>query len=199
MDLPQRTVSPGRTYGYARVSRGDSQSVARQEADLAAAGADRVFIDEVSGGRAAETRPGFAQMLEHLRQGDVVVVTEVSRLSRSLADLTVTLEDLVETRGVTVQVLGLGVFDPTSPTTRLLWQVLGAVAELERSLIRERTLSGLAEARRRGTRIGRPAALTDEQVAAVRAMRASGSSAAAVGRAFGVSERTIRRVCEEAE
>ncbi|WP_370626960.1 recombinase family protein [Salinibacterium sp. ZJ450] len=97
-----------------------------------------------------------------------------------------------------MRVLNLGDLDPRSPLSRVLLQVLGAVAELERSLIRERTVSGMRAAKQRGARIGRPASLTPEQLKAVLAMRATGQSAAATARAFGVSERTIRRVSEAA-
>lgn len=195
----QGTFSPGSStgviYGYARVSRGDSQTIDRQIADLTTAhGATRVFTDDISGTKAAGTRPGYVSLTSHLRDGDVVAVTELSRLSRSLADLMITLQDLVEVRKVTVRVAGLGDFDARNPTTRLLWQVLGAVAELERSLISERTLSGLAQAKRNGVRIGRPPAADDTARKMIRAMRASGVSVAKIGAAVSMSERTVRRV-----
>lgn len=190
---PQGAFSPV-VYGYARVSRGDHQSLDRQLSELALAGASRTFTDEISGGHATTSRPGFTDLLSHLRPGDRVVVVSLDRLSRSLANLMSTLELLVEGRGVTVRVLGLGDFDPRSPLTRILWQVLGAVAELERALIRERTLSGLAEARRRGTRLGRPPALDALGVKTAASMREAGASVAEIGRGLSVSERTVRRV-----
>lgn len=140
------------------------------------------------------TREGFTDLLDHLRDGDTLTVTSLDRLGRSLTDLMQTVEDLVEVRGVTVRVLNLGDLDTRQPLSRLLLVVLGAVADLERSLIRERTLSGLDAARRRNARLGRPSALTPEQVAAARAMRETGTSAATVRQAFGVSERTVRRL-----
>ena len=190
---PQRTFLPA-AYGYARVSRGDHQSLDRQLSELTQAGVARVFTDEVSGGRATSERPGFADLLSHLRPGDHVTVVSLDRLSRSLSDIMTTLESLVEEHGVTVTVLGLGDFDPRSPLTRILWQVLGAVAELERALIRERTLSGLAEARRKGTRLGRPPALDELGSKTARSMSQSGASVAEIGRGLSVSERTVRRV-----
>lgn len=78
--------------------------------------------------------------------------------------------------------------------TRVLWQILGAVAELQRSLIREATISGMREAKRRGAAIGRPHALDELGVKTARTMHAGGATAAEVGRALGVSERTVRRV-----
>ncbi|MET4705941.1 recombinase family protein [Frigoribacterium sp. UYMn621] len=180
-------------YGYARVSRGDSQSLDRQIFECTQAGATRVFTDQLSGGRATETRPGFADAVSHLRGGDVLVVVELSRLSRSLADLMRTVDQLVE-RGVVVRVLNLGDFDNRSPTSRLLWSILGAVAELERSLIRERTLSGLEQAKRSGVQLGRRPSLDPLGVRTAKSMRASGASVVEVGHALGVSERTVRRV-----
>ena len=191
----QRTVMAGVRIGYARVSRGDSQDLRRQIDELQAAGCAQIFSDELSGGRAAESRPGFADALSHLRAGDTLVAVSLDRMSRSLSDLMRTVDDLVEQRGITIRILNLGDLNMKSSMTRILVQLLGAVAELERSMISERTLSGLAAARRAGVRIGRPNALTEEQIAGVLAMRATGSSAVATGRAFGVSERTVRRVC----
>ena len=180
-------------YGYARISRGDSQSLVRQIFECRQAGATRVFSDQLSGGRATETRPGFADAVSHLRSGDVLVVVELSRLSRSLSDLMGTVDTLVE-RGVVVRVLGLGDFDNRSPTSRLLWSILGAVAEVERSLIRERTLSGLEQAKRAGVQLGRRPSLDALGIRTARSMRASGASVVEVGHALRVSERTIRRV-----
>jgi DNA invertase Pin-like site-specific DNA recombinase len=181
------------TYGYARVSRGDSQSLDRQIYECEQAGASRVFTDQLSGGRATESRPGFNDVVSHLRANDILIVVELSRLSRSLSDLMRTVDQLVE-RGVVVRVLGLGDFDNRSPTSRLLWSILGAVAELERSLIRERTLSGLEQAKRSGVQLGRRPSLNAVGVRTARLMRSSGASVVEVGRALGVSERTIRRV-----
>jgi DNA invertase Pin-like site-specific DNA recombinase len=180
-----------RSFGYARVSTDDGrQDTSRQVSELNHC--DRVFTDEISGGTRTADRPGFALMLSHLREGDRVEVVSLDRLSRSLEDLMHTLDDLTN-RNITVVVHGLGTFDPGSPMTRLLWQVLGAVGEMQRALIRQATISGLQEAKRRGVKIGRPAALSPEQVRGVRAMRDAGSSAAATAAAFGVSERTVRR------
>ena len=184
---------PRVTYGYARVSREDSQSLDRQIFECTQAGATRVFTDQLSGGRATESRPGFVDAVSHLRANDVLVVVELSRLSRSLSDLMQTVDQLVE-RGVVVRVLNLGDFDNRSPTSRLLWSILGAVAELERSLIRERTVSRLEQAKRSGVQLGRRPSLDALGIRTARSMRASGASVVEVGHALGVSERTVRRV-----
>ena len=193
----QGRVLPGLLIGYARISRGDSQDLRRQIDELQIAGCASIYSDELSGGRAAESRPGFADALSHLRAGDTLVTVSLDRMSRSLSDLMSTIDDLVEA-GVTIRILNLGDIDSRSPLGRVLLQILGAVSELERRLISERTLSGLAAAKRAGVRIGRPNSLTKQQIAGVIAMRATGSSAVATGRAFGVSERTVRRVCAQA-
>ena len=193
----QGTVPLGQIFGYARISRGDSQDLRRQLDALTDAGCTQIFSDEISGGKAAESRPGFAEALTYLRPSDVLASVSLDRMSRSLKDLMATVDDLVEQRGVTLRILNLGDLDMRSPMTRILVQVLGAVAELERAMISERTKSGLAASRRRGVKSGRPPALTGEQIAGVKAMRDTGSSAVAAGRAFGVSERTVRRVCSQ--
>lgn len=194
------TVSPvgaGRIYGYARVSRADSQDHEHQVAALRSSGATQVFTDEISGATPTADRPGFRDAVSHLRPGDVLVAAEMSRISRSLTDLISTIEQLAAT-GVTVRVLGLGDLDAGSATGRLMIGLLGLVSEFERSLIRSRTISGIANARRSGVRIGRPPALDAQGTRTLLAMRAAGASVPEICAALSVSERTVRRVSAEA-
>jgi DNA invertase Pin-like site-specific DNA recombinase len=138
--------------GYARVSTAD-QVDDPQLGALRAAGCGRVFRDVASG--ASRQRPELARTLKTLGRGDVLVVARLDRLARSLSHLLEIVEDL-ERRGVGFRSLGDPI-DTTSPQGRLTLQILGAVAEFERQLIRERTRAGLASARAQGRRGGNPA------------------------------------------
>jgi DNA invertase Pin-like site-specific DNA recombinase len=138
--------------GYARVSTED-QTDDPQTAALRDAGCARVFRDTASG--AARQRPELGRAMAALGRGDVLVVVRLDRLARSLSHLLELVEDL-ERRGVGFRSLGDPI-DTTSAQGRLTLQILGAVAEFERQLIRERTRAGLAAARARGRRGGNPA------------------------------------------
>lgn len=184
------TRTSGVTFGYARVSLDDgSQDPARQVSELEAAGADRIFTDRVSGLRAH--KPELEKLLSHLREGDCVMCTELSRLGRDVRG-TLELVDRLEERGVALRVLNLGL-DTSTPTGRVVLTVLVAVSRLEVDLLRERTKSGLAEARRQGVRLGRPPALSQAQVREVKRMWKVGRAAQEIADVFGVSRRTIER------
>jgi DNA invertase Pin-like site-specific DNA recombinase len=137
--------------GYARVSTED-QTPALQEDALRAAGCSRIFTDTVSGAKAE--RPGLAQALDHLREGDTLVVWRLDRLGRSLANLIELMTRLDERkvgfRSLTEQI------DTTTSGGKLIFHIFGALAEFERNLIRERTIAGLRAARGRGRQGGRP-------------------------------------------
>lgn len=138
--------------GYARVST-DEQTDDPQIAALQAAGCTRIFRDVASG--AVRARPELDRALRALDTGDVLVIARLDRLARSLSHLLEIVEDL-ERRGVGFRSLGDPI-DTTSAQGRLTLQILGAVAEFERQLIRERTRAGLASAAAQGRRGGNPA------------------------------------------
>jgi len=154
--------------GYARVSTG-GQDLAAQRAALTAAGCDRIVEEVGSGGDRA--RPVLAALLASLGRGDTLVVVRLDRLARSLSHLLAVIESLRE-RGVGVRSLGDPI-DTAGPTGTLVLQVLGAVAEFERALVRERTLAGLAAARAEGRVGGNPRlrAREREAIAALAAAR----------------------------
>src|SRR3712207_2561299 len=135
--------------GYARVSKGDEQTNTLQVRALRAAGCRRIFEEAASGGR--WDRPELHRLLGQLREGDVVVVWKLDRLSRSLKDVLHTMERIAGAgagfRSLTESV------DTTTPAGRMMMQMVGAFAEFERAMIRERTSAGLAAARAEG-RIG---------------------------------------------
>ncbi len=153
--------------GYARVSTQDQSSDLQLDA-LRAAGCGRVFVEAASG--AGRERPEFQAALSYARDhaDDVLVVWRLDRLARSLAQLIETVDALAQ-RGVGFRSLTEAI-DTTSPGGRLVFHIFGAMAEFERSLIRERTRAGLEAAHARGRRGGRPAALNAQDLTVARAL-----------------------------
>ncbi|MGD9537144.1 MAG: recombinase family protein [Alphaproteobacteria bacterium] len=146
--------------GYARVST-DEQTLDLQIDALRACGCVRVFHDHgVSG--VTDDRPGLTEALAAIDAGDVLVVWKLDRLGRSLSFLIDLIEDL-HRRDAGFQSLTDGI-DTTTPSGTLVFHIMGALAEFERTLIVERTVAGMEAARRRGKHIGRPRKLTDDQV-----------------------------------
>lgn len=189
--LSQSEMSaPQRLIGYARVSTKD-QNLDMQLDALSSAGCEKVFYDHgVSGAKAA--RPGLDKLLDHLIEGDMLVVYRLDRLGRSafhLCDLLTRLDNL------NVQFFSLSEGINTSAFGgRFVYQIFAAVAELHRDLIRENTIDGLRAARERGSKIGRPLKMSDVDVLeAHRRIRQDGRSVADVARDYAVSESTLHR------
>lgn len=180
--------------GYARVSKGDEQSNAAQTAALRAAGCRRLFEETASGGR--WDRPVLQDLLRQLREGDVVVVWKLDRLTRSLKDL-LHLMERIAAAGAGFRSLTEAV-DTTTPSGRMLMQMLGSFAEFERAMVRERTSAGLAQARAEGRIGGRRRKLTDRQRLEIADSVLSGrKSAAEMARLYGVSQPTVSRIVAE--
>jgi len=150
-----------------------------------------VFTEKASGAKA--DRPELARVLRDvLRQGDVLVVWKLDRLARSLKKLITTGEELEE-RGIGLVSLTESI-DTTTPGGMLVFHVFGAIAQFERALIRERTAAGLAEARRRGRKGGRPPAFKAGDVTAARALMKEGKLPVRdVAKRMGVSVATLYR------
>jgi DNA invertase Pin-like site-specific DNA recombinase len=175
--------------GYARVSTKE-QNLDGQHDALKAAGAERIFADTITG--TARSRPELDRMLKELRAGDVVVVTKYDRLARSLKDL-LEIVDQIQAQGAGFRSIGEDI-DTTSPAGRLVFHVFASIAQFERERIAERTIEGLAAARKRGRVGGRPPALSPAQKAEVRRMRdEEHRSIPEIAALFKVSEKTIRR------
>lgn len=175
--------------GYARVST-EEQSLDLQRQALTAAGCEQIFEDHgVSG--AARRRPGLDQALKIVGAGDVLVVWRLDRLGRSLPHLIEVIQDLGDRQGG-FQSLTESI-DTTTAGGRLVFHMMGALAEFERSLISERTRAGMKAVKARGGSVGRPKSLTGAQIAHARELLANGDSAASVARLFGVSRPTIYR------
>ncbi len=150
------------------------------------------YVDTASGKTAR--RPGLDRLLADCRAGRVgtVVVARLDRLGRSVRDVCNVAHEL-EGLGVRLVVADQGGMDTGTPAGRLLFHVLAAVGEMERSLIVERVRSGLEVARAEGRRLGRRPALEGGKLTRARALRASGQSWRAIAREVGVSVRSVRR------
>ncbi|WP_412033204.1 recombinase family protein [Nitratireductor aquimarinus] len=189
--LPPATRPPviKRKIGYARVST-EEQHLDLQYDALRAAGCEVIYEDRgISGAVAA--RPGLRRAMRALQPGDVLVVWRLDRLGRSL-------QNLIETMG-RLQARGVGFrsvqeqIDTTSPAGRFYLHMLAALAEFERELIRDRTKAGMAAARARGVRLGRPPKLSPDKLTESLRRTEAGESLEAVADDFGVSVVTLKR------
>ena len=178
--------------GYARVST-DGQTLDTQQSALAAAGAERVFAERVSG--AVTDRKALGRAIAALGAGDVLLVTRLDRLARSTRDLLNVL-DAVSKAGAGFRSLADQWCDTTTPHGRLMLTVLGGLAEFERELIRARTDEGRKRAQARGVKFGRKLKLTAHQRQEALQRRASGEPLIEIARTFGVSHSTISRLAE---
>lgn len=178
--------------GYARVST-DEQNPDLQIDALKAAGCERIFTDKASGANAK--RSELTECLKTLAAGNTLIVWKLDRLGRSLHDLIGLLDEL-KAREVAFQSLTEAI-DTTTPTGRAMWQMVGILAELERSLIQERTKAGRAAAVARGVKMGRKTKLTPQQVTHARKLIEQGEHHDTVAKSLGVSRRTLYRGIKE--
>lgn len=179
---------PGRLIGYARVSTAE-QSLQLQLDALVRAGveADDIHSETVSG--AAARRPRLKTALLDCRSGDTLVVWKLDRLGRSLIDLLNRLADM-EQRGVGFKSLTEGI-DTTTAGGRLIMHVMGALAQFERDLIRERTRAGVATAKARGVQFGGKKMFKPKDVAAMKKMRDGGASLEKIAQHYECSRQTV--------
>lgn len=185
------TFSP--LIGYARVSTRD-QTPERQVRELEAAGCARVFVDHgVSGTRTS--RPQFDAMLDHVRTGDTIVVTELSRLGRTVRQLVILADDLAG-KGIYLRSLTQGIDTGAGATGKLLLSLFAALAEIEREVLVERTQSGLAAARAQGRVGGRPTLMTPDRAREARRMIDAGATVSHVASVFGVGRASVQRALE---
>lgn len=190
----QQEVSQGRCLGYARVST-KSQSVEAQVAVLEAAGAQLVFSERVSTRKTESQRPQLQACLAELEAGDELVITKLDRLGRTQREVIERLA-LLQEQGIHVRTLdglvntkGLGKMAP------LVIGLLTGLAEVERSLIQERTVASVEHRRATGGNLGgRPLSYSSEQAEQVGRLAAEGMSIAAIARATGLKESTCRRL-----
>ncbi|MAJ64833.1 MAG: recombinase [Alphaproteobacteria bacterium] len=175
--------------GYARVSTQDQKPELQLDA-LTATGCEKVFEEKASG--AQRDRPQLQAALDYMRDGDTLVVWKLDRLARSIKQLIETVE-MLEGRGIGFRSITEAI-DTTTSGGRLVFHIFAALAEFERSIIRERTMAGLASARARGRLGGRPAALSNEDLAHARALLADPEiTVHQVAKRLGVAPSTLYR------
>ena len=177
--------------GYIRVSS-VSQNTERQLAEVAL---DTTFTDKVSG--KDTNRPELTRCLAHLRKGDILHVHSIDRLARNLKDLQ-TLVETLTTKGVSIQFHKehlLFEANTTNPMQTLMFQMLGAFAEFERTLTRERQREGIAAAKARGQKLGAPAKLTSKQMAEIQDLvKSIGADKSKIAKDFGISRPTLYKI-----
>jgi len=175
--------------GYARVST-DGQDHALQLDALGAAGCEKLFVETGSGSRS--DRPELAKLMEVAREGDMVVCWRLDRIGRSLRHL-IEMAERLQQRGIAFRSLTENI-DTSTPSGRFLFNILGALSQMEREIIVERTRAGLVAAAVRGRRGGRPAALDASKIRAAKAMLASGNmSGIEVAQQLGCAASTLYR------
>jgi len=189
------TVRGMARFGYARVSTRGQKDDSQIDA-LNAAGCEQIWVDKASGKLAR--RPEWDKCFGHLRRGDELVITRLSRPFRSVRHMT-ELATALDERGINLIVLKQGI-DTTTPAGRFLFHVIAAMDEMTADLISEGTLEGLESARARGRVGGRPSSLTQLQVLKAREMYDERDehgkrkyTVAQIGETFGVSRKTIYR------
>jgi DNA invertase Pin-like site-specific DNA recombinase len=175
-----------KNVGYIRVSS-TNQNTVRQLVDVKL---DKVFTDRCSGAQA--DRPALTELLEWVREEDVVHVHSMDRLARNLQDLK-ELVAAINDKGASVKFHkeSLEFSGEESPMSELLLNLLGAVAQFERALIKERQREGIEAAKKRGAYKGRKKALCSSSIADLRQRRAAGEGVALLARKFGISRQTV--------
>ncbi len=184
------------SVGYVRVSSFD-QNTARQ---LAGVKLDKTFEEKSSGKN--RNRPELERMLSYIREGDHIYVHSMDRLARNLKDLLELVNEITE-KGCTIHFVTQNLVfskDESNPTAKLMLQVMGAVAEFERSIILERQKEGIAAAKARGTyKSGRPVVMTDEKKRICHEKYAAGIPMTRIAKDLGVSRMTVYREIKQSE
>jgi DNA invertase Pin-like site-specific DNA recombinase len=177
--------------GYARTSTMDQKAgLEAQERDLTQAGCEKLFIEQVSSVD-LDARLKLAEVLEFVREGDVLVVTKLDRLARSVAHLLDVLQ-VLNTKGASLVILGLGI-DTATPTGKLMLTILGGIAEFERGIMLERQREGIAKAKAQGKYKGRKPtarAKSDE----VHRLHGEGIGASEIAGRLGIGRASVYRV-----
>ena len=181
--------------GYARVST-DDQDLQLQRRELREAGCERIFEEKMSGAR--RDRPELRRLMDHLRPGDVLVVTRLDRLARSTRDLLDVAQQLTDGEAG-LRSLAEPWADTTSPAGRMVLTVFAGIAEFERELIRQRTSFGRVAARERGIKFGRPAKLSAEQIALGKRLIEEGQSVREVAKVLNCHHTTLYRRLGQAD
>lgn len=180
--------------GYARVST-SSQSLDGQLRALKEAGCEKIYHEKVSG--AKTHRREFETMMDFVREGDQIVVTRLDRLSRSAYELQITAQKLEKDK-VDLVVLEQQI-DTSSPLGKLMYHMIAAIAEFERSIINERADEGRKSAIERGVKFGPKRKLTPDDVQSIKNLIEMGESISGLAQQWGVGRATIYRALERHE
>lgn len=176
--------------GYARTSTTDQKAgLEAQLRDLQAAGCTKIFQEELSS--VASKRPELERALEFVREGDVLVITKLDRLARSVADLVGITTELRE-KGVELRILALNL-DTGSPTGKLMLNLLGSIAEFERELMLERQREGIAKAKAEGKYKGRKATARSKS-GQVLALKLAGRPLESICKELNISRASLFRI-----
>lgn len=180
----------GQLIGYARVSS-TGQDLEVQLSKLEERKCDKIFKEKKSGTQAAN-RKELQRALEYVREGDSLVVTKLDRIARSMSDL-LRIADRLKDKGVSLQVLDQSI-DTSTSEGRLMFNMLGAFAEFENDIRRERQMDGINKAKAKGVRFGRKDALTEAQKATIQRLREEeGFTIAQLMERFQVGRTTVYR------
>jgi len=175
--------------GYARVSTQD-QNLDRQLDTLKEAGCDKIYKEKITGTK--KDRPQLDKLLEDLRSGDTIIVSDLTRLSRSTKDL-FNLVELIESKGAYIKSLKETWLDTTTPQGKLMFTFMAGISQFERDLISQRTQEGLASARARGRNGGRPTKDKKDIDMAIKMYNSKLHSVAEIEKTTGVSKATLYR------
>ena len=179
--------------GYARTSTTDQKAgLEAQLRDLKAAGCTKIFREELSS--VAARRPQLDAALEWVREGDILIVTKLDRLARSVSDM-VAITEALKKKGVALRILAMNL-DTSTPTGKLMVNLLGAIAEFERELMLERQREGIAKAKAEGKYAGRQPTARRKAEDVLR-LRAEGKSANDIKTALGISRASVFRILAE--
>ena len=181
------------TVGYARTSTTDQKAgLQAQRRELDAVGCTKLFEEQLSS--VAVKRPELERALDYVREGDTLVVTKLDRLARSVADL-VSITKTLREKGVALRILSMNL-DTTTPTGKLMLNLLGSIAEFERELMLERQREGIAKAKADGKYQGRQPTAR-RKTADVLKLRAEGRSANDIASTIGISRASVFRILAE--
>jgi DNA invertase Pin-like site-specific DNA recombinase len=175
--------------GYARVST-EEQNLDRQLDSLKEAGCEKIFQEKITGTK--KERPELDKLMEQLRSGDLIIISDLTRLSRSVKDL-FSLVDQIEKKGANIKSLKESWMDTSTPQGKLMFTIFAGISQFERDLISQRTLEGLAAARARGRKGGRPKKDEKTITLALKMYQEKTYSISEITKATGVSKTTIYR------
>ncbi|MCG8542388.1 MAG: recombinase family protein [Clostridia bacterium] len=179
--------------GYARVSTLE-QNLDRQIDQLKKSGCKKIFTEKISG--VIKERPELDRLLDHIREGDTIIITELTRLSRSTKEL-FKLVDIIEKKGANIKSLKEAWVDTTTPQGKLMFTIFAGISQFERDLISQRTKEGLSSARARGRKGGRPPTSKKDVALALKMYDSKEYSISEITKATKVSKTSLYRYIQK--